>query len=87
MIKGITQSGFNYEIEESIVDDYEILEMLETLDDDTLSLVRIVKRMLGKEQTERLKEHIRTEEGFVSTVEMTDELVDIFTNQNEIKNS
>ena len=39
MIKGTTQSGFNYEIEESIVDDYEILEMLETLDDDPLTFL------------------------------------------------
>lgn len=86
MIKGKTKSGFEYEISPDIQDDYELVEMLGDIEENPLLLARVVKRILGTNQTDQLKEHIRTESGLVGTKAMMKEVQDIFTGTNEVKN-
>ncbi|OJG14844.1 hypothetical protein RU96_GL000598 [Enterococcus canintestini] len=43
--------------------------------------------LLGVEQTKRLKDHLRTEEGLVPADLMSEEIKEIFENQSETKKS
>ena len=88
MIKGKTESGFEFTISEDIKNDYELVENLGELEDNPLILGKIVNQILGKEQAKRLKDHIRNEKGIVPTDKMTEEVRDIFaTSGEETKNS
>ena len=88
MIKGKTSSGFEFEISEDVANDYELVENLGELEDNPLILGKVVNQILGKEQTARLKDHVRNEKGIVPTDRMTQEIIEIFQNSGEkIKNS
>ena len=88
MIKGKTSSGFEFEISEDVANDYELVENLGELEDNPLILGKIVNQILGKEQTARLKDHVRNEKGIVPTDRMTQEIIEIFKNGGEeTKNS
>ena len=88
MIKGKTSSGFNFTISKDVINDYELVENLGELEDNPLILGKIVRQILGKEQTAKLKDHIRNENGIVPTNKMTKEIIEIFKNAGEeTKNS
>ena len=88
MIKGKTSSGFEFEISKDVVNDYELVENLAELEENPLLLGKIVNKILGKEQTARLKDHVRNEKGIVPTDRMTQEIIEIFQNSGEeTKNS
>lgn len=88
MIKGKTSSGFDFVISEDIINDYELIENLGELDDNPIILGKIVKQVLGKEQTNQLKNHIRNENGIVPIDKMTQEIIGIFQSAGkETKNS
>ena len=88
MIKGKTKSGFEYEISKDVVNDYELVENLAELEDNPLILAKVIKQILGEEQTEKLKNHVRNEKGIVPTDKMTQEIIEIFQNSGEeTKNS
>ena len=87
MIKGKTSSGFEFKISKDVINDYELVENLGELEDNPLILGKIVNQILGKEQTNRLKDHVRNEKGIVPTDKMTQEIIEIFQNGGEeIKN-
>ena len=88
MIKGKTESGFKFEISKDVINDYELVENLAQLDDNPLILTTIVKQILGKDQANKLKDHVRNEDGMVQTDKMTKEITNIFQNSGkETKNS
>lgn len=86
MIKGITSSGFEYEISKGRLENYELVEALSEVDDNPLMLPKTVNLLLGKQQADRLKEHLRDEEGLVSTDKLANEIMEIFQKEKEIKN-
>ena len=80
MITGKTQSGFEYRIDDTVSDDYELLELMGAVrGGDTLAIFELVERLLGKEQKDKLKEHCRDEDGKVKISRMSQEIVDIFS--------
>ena len=80
-IKGKTQSGFAYEIEEARLNNYELLETIGELEDNPMVISKMVIMPLGKEQTNKLKDHLRDEEGLVPVDKMTEEITEIFQSQ------
>lgn len=83
MKHGKTSSGFEFELDDEVLDDYELLEMLTELDEGRYDRVtRTVEKLLGKEQKEKLKEHIR-KDGKVSASEFMNEIAEIFQNAND----
>lgn len=87
-MKGKTTSGFEYELDESALDDYELLEELCELDEgDTSKIISVLNRLLGNEQKERLKEHLRMENGRVPASKMMLEMGEILNSVKEGKNS
>lgn len=88
MITGTTESGFKYQINEEIGDDYEFLETLTKIDKgDVFLIINMVDRLLGEEQKNALKEHIRDENGRVTTSRMFNEVIEIFKSSKQGKNS
>lgn len=87
MKTGKTSTGFEFKIEDDVLDDYELLEVISEVDrGDYGKVTEMVEMLLGTEQKEKLKEHVRNENGKVSAAKIMDEVKDIFEASNEIKN-
>lgn len=88
MIKGKTKRGFEFHIEEEVLDDYEILEDLCAIDEGEVNKIpKVAIKILGDEQIKKLKDHIRGENGRVSALKMGEAIGEILTGCNEGKNS
>lgn len=86
IITGKTESGFSYKIQKEQVEDYEFIELIGEVEESPTVLPKLLKRLLGKDQTEKLKEHLRTEDGFVPAAKMIEEFGEILNNP-KLKNS
>ncbi len=87
MIKGETNSGFRFKIDEEELDDYELLEALCEIDKGNVSLITdAAKKILGKRQLKELKEHVRNEKGRVPAKEMIEEIEQILSFHSKGKN-
>ena len=82
---GVTKSGFEYSIPKKNLNNYELVEVLGEVDTNPLFLPKVLKLLLGKEQVEKLKNHLRDNDGIVDTDKMTAELEDIFKAQKKLK--
>ena len=85
-LTGVTKSGFAYSILEKNVRNYELVEALGELETNPLVLPRVMNLLLGKEQAQKLKDHLRDEDGVVDTEQITSELKNIFESQKRLKN-
>lgn len=85
VITGKTKTGFEYNIDKKILNDYELLEEIDNIGKNPVIIIKLLRRLLQEEQLEKLKEHIRNEEGIVPIDKMEKELEDIFNGINEIK--
>lgn len=81
-IQGITDSGFEYEIESSrLTDDWEIVEgICEVMNGSSFGLFKLRSRLLDDKTAQRLNEHCRGKDGKVSTDRMYEEVLSIFKN-------
>ena len=84
-LTGVTKSGFAYSILEKNIKNYELVEALGELDTNPLVLPRVLNLLLGKEQTQKLKDQVRDEDGIIDTEKVTLELEDIFKAQERLK--
>lgn len=80
MIKGKTKSGFNYHIDENVLQDYELLEAIAETEKNPIFITKVVRMLLG-DDTDKLKEHVRDENGHVSIEKMNVEITEIFQSQ------
>ncbi|RDW21042.1 hypothetical protein CWR48_04310 [Oceanobacillus arenosus] len=87
MIEGKTKSGFEYKISKARLDNYELVEAIGDLDTNPLAITKVVDLLLGKENKDSLKEHVRDDDGIVSVTSLSNELTEIFTSHNETKKS
>lgn len=86
MIRGTTNSGFDYEIDDNALDDYELLEILTEVDSgESGNIPLMVELLLGKEQKEALKKHCK-KNGRVSTSLMMQEITEILSSNGTGKN-
>lgn len=85
VITGKTKTGFEYNIDKKILNDYELLEEIDNIGKNPVIIIKLLRRLLQEEQLEKLKEHIRNEEGMVPIDKIEKELEDIFNGINEIK--
>lgn len=79
-MQGKTQSGFEFDIDEGKLDDYELLQALYAIDNGKADqIVYVVNALLGEEQEKKLKDHIRDKEsGKVSISGMISHISEIF---------
>lgn len=78
MIDGITKSGFKFSIREELADDYELLELIGEIDENPAKVDALLVKLLGKEQKNALKEHLRGENGIVKLTDMDNAITEIF---------
>lgn len=89
IITGKTKSGFEYSIDKRALNDYRLTKLLYIAEkEDGLMYVEAVNRLFGKEQAERLEEHLAEGKGkWVPNEKLGAEIADIINSQSEIKNS
>lgn len=78
MLKGKTKSGFEYEVSDVAMNNYELVEVLAEVDKNPLLLPRLVKMLLGEDQKKRLIDHVRTTDGNVPIDAVSNEIMEIF---------
>nr|DAR03592.1 MAG TPA: hypothetical protein [Caudoviricetes sp.] len=83
-IRGVTSTGFAFEITKERLGNYELLEAIAEVDTNPAVLPKVVKLMLGN-KSEDLKNHVRTADGIVPLDKMGSEIREIFTSQNQLK--
>ena len=88
MITAKTESGFSIELEESTLDNMEVLDALSDLDEgNPLAMSRLVVKLLGKDGKKRLYDHLRTEDGRVPAAAVESAIMELFQSINAGKNS
>ena len=91
-MKGTTKSGFKFNIDERIIEDWDFLEaiaMAESTDasEQIRGTMKVADMLLGKEK-ESLKKLIREKNGgYVPQTEMANAIAEIITSVKELKNS
>lgn len=81
MVKGKTESGFEFELNEQALTDFRLLDLLSEIEDGNVSSsVKAIKFLLGDEQKEKLYDFCKNEDGFIPA----DEVIKVF---GEIMNS
>lgn len=89
-MKGKTESGFEFNIDESNLDDMNFVDALSDLvsGDDITAISRVANYLFGKDQKKRLYKHLagRDEKGKVRLEAFTKEIVDILNSQADTKN-
>ena len=84
MLKGKTESGFAFKIDEEVRDDMELLENLTRIDEGETELTpKVIESLLGKEQKKALYDFCRGKSGRVSATRVMMELKSIFENINK----
>lgn len=85
-MRGTLDSGFEFEINNDILDDYDLLEDLIAVDNgEGQKIVSVITKVLGPEQEKMLKDHLRTENGKLRTSDMTKAIGEIFAKLKEDK--
>lgn len=87
MIKGVTPSGFEYELEEEMLDDWDFLESLRELTTNESAIVDVAKYLLGDEQFKALKTHLRGSNKRLKASVVVQEILYILQNAKAGKNS
>lgn len=85
-MKGITKSGFEYEISKNRLNNYELLEYISQIDENPLVMPKLLKSLLGEEQKKKLIEHAREEDGTVPIEKISKLIEEILKGNSDLKN-
>lgn len=79
-MKEITlKDGFKIELDDTALDDYELLEDLADIDAGKgVKVISAVSRLFG-DQVDMIKDHLRNEKGKVTTTAMTEVVMEVIT--------
>jgi hypothetical protein len=77
MITGKTKSGFEYELEDNVLDDYELIEALGELDENPLKLSKVIALLFGSRKDD-VKAFVKKQKGYVSTTEVSNLVLEVF---------
>lgn len=78
MIKGTTESGFQFELEEDVLDDYELWEdLIDVEEGRSTRIASVANRMLGQDQKKAMLDHLREDGGRVPIRKVFGEIGDI----------
>ena len=86
MITGKTASGFEFKLEEHVLNNMELLDAIVEADENLALIPKIVNMVLGKEDKKRLYDHLRTENGNVPIMAVAAEIAEIFNCNPQGKN-
>ena len=80
MLKGKIESGFEFEIDEKVLDNMELVDAIAEADTNPLAVSRVIRLLLGDQQRQKLYGHLRTADGNVPIQAVSGALVEIFQN-------
>lgn len=88
MIKGKLASGFEYELEDDVMDDYDLVMLFGRWSKKPSMdiVVEIAEKMLGNEQHQALMDHLRDEKGKLKASAMVHALEEIEASIPTVKN-
>lgn len=78
MLKGKTKSGFQYEISDARLNNYELMEAISESVKEPYHMPRVVTLLFGEEQKAKFLDTLRDEEGFVDIKKVEEEVTLIF---------
>lgn len=91
LIKGKTSTGFEYQVDKSnLYDDFDFIDMVRRADkqsesgEDPFAYLSVIEYLLGP-QMEKLKDHVRTKDGFLSIKAIMSEVKEILQGPTEVK--
>lgn len=82
MLKGKTKSGYEYEVDEKALDDYELMEALADIETNPLKITKVVNLLFGESKA-GLIEFLKSKNGYASTTEIGNIVTEVF---DDIKN-
>lgn len=86
-MKGRLADGFEAELNDNILDDWEFLELLDDVDNGNEgAIVRVAKMLLGKDGLKSLKDHLR-QDGRVKVTAIVPALTELMESASQLKNS
>lgn len=78
MFVGKTSNGFEFEIDEDVFDDMEVIDYMADIEDErATSVTRLLRKVLGEDQKKRMYEHIKVG-GRVSPETINEMITEIF---------
>ena len=78
-VTGKLENGFEYEIDDAVLDDMEMVDALsEAQSTNPLALSTVINKLLGDEQKKALYDAVRREDGTVPIEDITQSIVTIF---------
>ncbi len=87
MLKGKTENGFEFELDDEVLDDWELLESLREVDRGNEEyIIDAAKLLLGEKQYEDLKTFIKNKYGKIKASIMAMEVVNVLNVSREGKN-
>ncbi len=87
MIEGKLKSGFEYKIEDHVLDNMELLDAVSKVDENPMVLSKVLKMLLGTEQRKNLYDHLRDpEKGNVPITAVSAAVAEIFSGSGQLKN-
>ena len=91
MITGKTKAGFEYQIHDDVLDDFEVLELVGAVDESITALPKLLTAVFGADQKKAYNEHMRNPKtGRISTQAVLEDIENMFEDLNsepETKNS
>lgn len=82
-----TTTGFNVELEEGRMDDWQVVKCLRKIDSGEIQyVVDLLPLLLGEEGTKALENHLQKVEGTIKFSSMVREVSEILQAQNKTKN-
>lgn len=78
MVKGITKSGFAFELNENVMDNMELVDILAAGKEDALAVSKIARCVLDDDQRKRLYEHHRGDDGRVPFTAVREDIAEMF---------
>ena len=87
MVEGKLKSGYEYKIENHVLDNMELLDAIAEVDQNPMVLSKVLKMLLGEEQRKKLYDHLRDpKNGNVPIVAVSDAVAEIFSGSGQLKN-
>lgn len=91
MIKGKTSTGFNFNVDERVKDDWRIVDAIVDSESEDASVKlkatkTLVDLVLGKDKEKMIQHIMKKNNGFCSSEAMTSEVTEIFNAIKELKN-
>lgn len=79
MIKGKTESGFEFELHDDVMDNMELVELMVDINTsgNPVAMGNAMTAMLGAKQKKALYDHLRTEDGRVPVSKVSMAFVDV----------